>query len=155
MTNLLKGVIHHGTGRRALSLSPFLGGKTGTTNNNVDAWFVGFSSDLVAGAWVGFDKGGVLGRGETGARSALPIWRDFMREGLRRFGERDFPQPPGVINVLIDKETGRPAGPGLGAGFLESFVEGLEPGAAGGRPDGTEVTGGMPILEDDDYHDGP
>ena len=73
MTNILRGVVLYGTGRGAKEVSTFLGGKTGTTNNYVDAWFMGFSSNLVTGVWTGFDNNETLGFGETGAKSALPI----------------------------------------------------------------------------------
>jgi len=130
MTNLLKGVIQNGgTGTPAKVLGTFLGGKTGTTSNYVDAWFMGFSSSLVTGVWTGFDDNKTLGWGETGTKSALPIWIDFMREGLRKYPEREFLQPSGIVNVVIDKSTGKLARPNSSDPFMESFVEGSEPGS--------------------------
>ncbi|RLA65108.1 MAG: hypothetical protein DRQ88_02365 [Epsilonproteobacteria bacterium] len=154
MTNLLRGVVLHGTGRGARSVSPFIGGKTGTTNNYVDAWFLGFSANLVTGVWTGFDNNQTLGWGETGAKAALPIWREYMKEGVRRLGEKDFVPPKGIINVLVDKKTGELARDAATVAFMESFVEGTQPGAVRvvkeEDEDPTEDT--RIILEDDDYY---
>ena len=79
MANLLQGVVLHGTGKKAKSVGSYLGGKTGTTSNYIDAWFIGFSSNNVTGVWTGFDNNKTLGWGETGAKSALPIWNNFMK----------------------------------------------------------------------------
>lgn len=128
MTSLLRGVIENGTGRRAKDISNFIGGKTGTTNNFVDAWFLGFSSNIVTGVWTGFDNNKTLGWGETGAKAALPIWKVFMKNGLKRYGESDFRIPSGIINVLVDKETGKLANSNNPKSFMESFIEGTEPG---------------------------
>jgi penicillin-binding protein 1A len=154
MTNLLRGVVLHGTGRGAKSVSPFIGGKTGTTNNYVDAWFLGFSANLVTGVWTGFDNNETLGWGETGAKAALPIWRGFMKEGSKRLGERDFVPPKGIINVLVDKETGELAKDSASVTFMESFVDGTEPGIVKAPKEEDEEPGeeSKIILEDDDYY---
>ncbi len=154
MTNLMKGVIKHGTGKSTRNISSFIGGKTGTTNSYVDAWFVGFSSNLVTGVWTGFDDNKTLGWAETGAKSALPIWREFMEAGIARRGERDFPIPEGIINVLIDKGTGRLANSNTTDPFMESFVEATEPGAEEVSEDLDEIkeNPGQIILEDEDYY---
>ncbi|MBC99588.1 MAG: hypothetical protein CME63_17720 [Halobacteriovoraceae bacterium] len=153
MTNLLRGVVLHGTGRRAKSVSPFLGGKTGTTNNYVDAWFLGFSQNLVTGVWTGFDENQTLGWGETGAKSALPPWTEFMRAGVKKYGESDFRVPMGIVNVYIDKDSGKPIGAGREGAFLESFVEGTEPGAQSeDNEDLDDEDNNGPILEEDDYY---
>lgn len=152
MTNLLRGAVLHGTGRAAVEVSRFLGGKTGTTNNYVDAWFIGFSSNLVTGVWTGFDNNETLGFGETGSRSALPIWKEFMREGIRKYGEHDYRQPVGIVNVRIDKNTGRLASPGASSSFEESFVEGYEPGSVQEAPE-IKVEDFSPIFGDDDYYE--
>ncbi|MCO4792648.1 MAG: PBP1A family penicillin-binding protein [Bacteriovoracaceae bacterium] len=155
MTNLLRGVVLHGTGRGARSVSTFLGGKTGTTNSYVDAWFLGFSSNLVTGVWTGFDDNKTLGWGETGAKSALPIWKDFMSAGLKKFGEYDFKIPRGIINVLIDKETGDLARSSQKNAFMEAFVEGTEPGLEKNtnilpnQSDSNDTS--TQIFEEDDY----
>ncbi len=153
MTHLLRGVVLHGTGRRAKSVSTFLGGKTGTTNNYVDAWFLGFSQNIVTGVWTGFDENQTLGWGETGAKAALPVWKEFMAAGLKKYGEFDFRPPQGIVNVLIDKETGKPVKAGSERGFLESFVEGTEPGAeVEVDEESQENLSNGPILEEDDYY---
>jgi penicillin-binding protein 1A len=126
MTNLLKGVVHYGTGRSAKRISQFLGGKTGTTNSYVDAWFLGFSANVVTGTWTGFDDNRTLGWGETGAKSALPIWRNFMRAALEKYGEVDFQTPPGIVNVKIDKESGQLITSDDDEGFMEAFAQGME-----------------------------
>lgn len=152
MTNLLKGAIHHGTGRSALEVSRTLGGKTGTTNNYVDAWFIGFSPNIVSGVWTGFDDNQTMGFGETGARSALPIWKEYMRATIRKYGESDFRIPQGILNLRIDKETGRLAGPNTARAFEETFVEGTEPGAR--REEALTIpTSPTQIFGDDDYYE--
>lgn len=149
MTNLLKGVVNYGTGRGAKSVSTFLGGKTGTTNNYVDAWFLGFSADLVTGVWTGFDDNKTLGWAETGAKSALPIWKEFMAKAKEKYGERDFSVPLGIVNIPINKETGKLAKTGEKDYFLEAFVEGFEPG----DENSDEIVGDQngQLLEDDEY----
>lgn len=128
MTNLLRGVIWHGTGNEARSVSANLGGKTGTTNSYVDAWFIGFSPNVVAGVWTGFDDNKTLGWGETGAKAALPIWKRYMESVVKTFGEGDFTVPNGIVNIAINKQTGKPVESGDGVTpFMESFVEGTGP----------------------------
>jgi penicillin-binding protein 1A len=128
MTNLLRGVIKSGTGQSAKGLSNFIGGKTGTTNNYVDAWFLGFSKKITVGVWTGFDNNKTMGWGETGAKAALPIWQEYMRQYLSKHGEVDFIVPDGIVNIYIDKETGEPLDNYDRNAFLESFVIGNEPG---------------------------
>jgi penicillin-binding protein 1A len=95
MANLLRGVVERGTAQRARSLSPSLCGKTGTTDNWSDTWFVGFERDLVAGVWSGFDdKRNSLGRGQDGARTSLPIFMDFWKEAMKRFPKDQVFPPP-------------------------------------------------------------
>ncbi len=149
LTNLLRGVTLYGTAAAAGRLTPNIGGKTGTTNNYVDALFVGFSENIVTGTWIGFDDNRPLGYGETGGKAALPIWMDYMTSAIPKYGAPDFKIPEGIINVLVNKETGKPAATGT-AGFLESFVAGTEPGTQSkmiidqsGQKDST--------IEDDDY----
>ncbi|PIK14223.1 PBP1A family penicillin-binding protein [Halobacteriovorax sp. JY17] len=153
MNNLLRGVVQHGTGRNVRDISAFLGGKTGTTNNYVDAWFLGFSSNIVTGVWTGFDNNKTLGWGETGAKSALPIWKEFMRAGIKKKGEYDFQAPLGVVNVLIDKETGKLAKPSSANNFLETFVEGSEPGSKKVEDvEKLKSEDSSQFLEEDDYY---
>lgn len=154
MTNLLRGVTLYGTGAAASKLSTNIGGKTGTTSNYVDALFVGFSSNLVVGAWTGFDDNRPLGYGETGTRSALPIWMDYMSSAIPRFGAPEFPIPDGVVSMLINKETGKILPPNSSDGFLESFVIGFDPTSQRKSFDQSTQTGpgdAPKNLEDDDY----
>lgn len=107
INSILRDVIKRGTGRRALSLGRTdLAGKTGTTNDQRDAWFNGFHPSLVAVAWVGFDNSNPLGNKETGGRAALPIWIDFMKEALKDTPNIPLSQPEGIVGLLIDPETG-------------------------------------------------
>jgi penicillin-binding protein 1A len=94
MTSMLRDVVLHGTGISATNLKYPLAGKTGTTNNFTDAWFVGFSPSLTCGVWMGFDEKKSLGPGETGAHAALPIWMDFMKTALAGKEPGDFAPPP-------------------------------------------------------------
>jgi len=116
-----------GTGWRARKLGRPVAGKTGTTNQQADAWFVGFSPDVVTGVWVGFDKERVLGRGETGSRAASPIWVDFMAAALDYYPDRDFPIPPGITFARIDRATGLLTSGANESSYFEAFVEGTEP----------------------------
>lgn len=125
ITDALKDVIRAGTASKALSLKRSdLAGKTGTTNNYNDAWFCGFNGDIVAGAWVGFDKQQSVG--EHGNQAALPIWIDFMKEALQGKPENSMPKPEGIINMRIDPKTGLRASPDQPAIF-EIFAEGTAP----------------------------
>ena len=111
--DMMRDVIRRGTGRRALVLGrKDLSGKTGTSNDRRDAWFGGFNRDLAAIVWIGYDDDLPLGPGEEGSRTALPVWIEFMREALRGVPENQMPMPPGIVSVLIDKETGCPANAG-------------------------------------------
>lgn len=154
MTNLLKGVVQNGTGAKAKDLGPYIGGKTGTTSSYVDAWFIGFSTGLATGVWIGFDDNKTLGFGEAGSKSALPIWKEFMRFGLKKYGEYDFTQPPGIIHMLIDKETGESAYEGQRNVFMESFVEGMGPGMNNGlqKQSGNGDNSSQDIMGEDEYY---
>lgn len=151
MCNLLKGVVQNGTGRGARHISSFIGGKTGTTNSYVDALFMGFSSNVVTGVWTGFDDNHSLGWGETGAKAALPVWRDYMQSALARYGEDDFNQPTGIVNMNINSQTGRPAKTGEKNVMTEAFVEGTEPGSKTEEPKTDENTPSI-IIDDDEYY---
>jgi penicillin-binding protein 1A len=128
MTSLLKGVIQYGTGWKAKRLGWPLAGKTGTTNDFKDAWFIGFSPEIICGVWVGFDDfSRSLGRLETGSRAALPIWIEFMKEALAGKSPMDFPQPHGIEFANIDNETGLLAGPCSEDTSFLAFKEGTAP----------------------------
>lgn len=130
MVSMMEDVVRRGTGRGARALKRAdLAGKTGTTNDQRDAWFCGFSRGLTVVTWVGFDRPAPLGRGETGARAALPIWIEFMRAALRGIPPRPFPQPPGIVTLRIDRNTGRPSGPGNPGAMFEIFRAGHTPRA--------------------------
>ncbi|HLG23068.1 MAG TPA: PBP1A family penicillin-binding protein, partial [Candidatus Manganitrophaceae bacterium] len=106
ITNMLEDVIQRGTGRKAKSLGRPIAGKTGTTNEFTDAWFVGFAPNLVAGVWVGFDDNRSLGDREAGSTTALPIWVSFMEAALSRFPVAPFAIPENIVYAKIDPETG-------------------------------------------------
>jgi penicillin-binding protein 1A len=141
MTYLMRGVVEGegGTAAAASVLGWPLAGKTGTTDDYSDAWFIGFSPDLCAGAWVGYDKPVPLGERQTGAAAALPIWQDFFgrviddakkkaeAEGIVDFAPPDFEIPPNLVFVEIDRKTGLLATPICRYPFLEVFFPGTEP----------------------------
>jgi penicillin-binding protein 1A len=107
MNSLMQDVVRYGTGARASSLGRSdLAGKTGTTNDNVDAWFAGYQPTLVSIAWIGYDQPAKLGKHETGARAALPIWMGYMGAALKGAPEMVADPPPGVVTVKIDPATG-------------------------------------------------
>ena len=122
MYSLMRDVIRRGTGRKARVLErDDLAGKTGTTNDLHDAWFSGFNPDIVATAWIGFDRVRPLGQRETGARAALPMWIAYMREALRGTQERNVEPPEGIVTVRIDPATGQLAGASHEGAVFESF----------------------------------
>ena len=127
MTHLLEGVIQHGTGQRAKNLGRPVAGKTGTSNDYADAWFIGYTPSLLAAVWVGFDDKASLGKNETGARAALPIWISFMEGALRGTPVEPFKVPEGITLVRVNLETGLPASGDPKDTILEAFVEGNTP----------------------------
>jgi penicillin-binding protein 1A len=126
MTSMLEDVVERGTARSARALGRPVAGKTGTTNDLMDAWFVGYTPELVAGAWVGFDEKRSLGEKETGGRAALPVWLDFMRAATKSAAKTPFASPGGIVVVRIDEKTGLRATAG-GEALPESFRSGTEP----------------------------
>ncbi len=135
MSSLMRDVVRMGTATRAMRLKRNdLAGKTGTTNEFVDAWFGGFQPTLVAIAWMGFDQPKTLGRNETGGSAALPIWIDYMAIALKNVPEEGFNPPPGVIVMPVNAETGLRAGEGSGISeyFYQEFPAPSSEGAAGG-----------------------
>jgi penicillin-binding protein 1A len=122
MTSMMQDVVKRGTARRAMELGRNdLAGKTGTTNDQRDAWFCGFNAELVTTVWVGLDRVQPLGNGETGGRAALPIWIDYMREALKDVPEAVLQQPPGLVTVRIDPRTGLRLASGQAGGIFEVF----------------------------------
>jgi penicillin-binding protein 1A len=129
MTSMLCDVVKRGTGRkvaRAFKNRP-LAGKTGTTNDYIDAWFMGYSPQIVTGVWVGFDELKTLGRHETGARAACPIWIEFMRTALAQLPPDSFPVPPGIVFANIDEKSGLLATLESKKTLFECFKEGTAP----------------------------
>jgi len=113
ITSLMQSVIQEGTGQKARALGRPAAGKTGTTNDTRDAWFLGFIPQrLVAGAWIGYDIEKPLGSHETGAVAALPIWLEFMREAVAEIPLENFSVPEGIVFVKVDAATGEPIAPG-------------------------------------------
>ena len=127
MVSIMEGVVQRGTGARLRSLGRPLAGKTGTTNDSYDAWFLGFSPDLVVGVFTGFDSPRSLGKRETGSSVAVPIFQEFMEQALADKPPTPFRQPPGIRNIRINAETGVRARPGDKKVIWESFVAGTEP----------------------------
>lgn len=132
ITSLMQSVIQEGTGQRAKALGRPAAGKTGTTNDTRDAWFVGFVPHLlVAGAWMGYDIEKPLGSHETGAVAALPIWLEFMKEAVAEKPVENFSVPEGIVFVKVDAATGEPVHPGRpaksGRVIFECFKDGTGP----------------------------
>lgn len=129
MTNLLRGVVQRGTATKAAALNWEIGGKTGTTDDYTDAWFIGFDPDITIGVWVGLDQKKPIGHNQTGAEAALPIWIDVMRAWI---GDRTEPprfEPPGnIVFVSIDKGSGTAADDGTPGAISEAFIAGTQPG---------------------------
>ncbi len=128
MSSMLVDVVKRGTGRRAArALKRPLAGKTGTTNDYYDAWFMGYAPQLVTGVWVGFDDLKPLGRHETGSRAACPIWIDFMKVALAELPPENFTVPAGIVFANIDEKTGLLAVPESEKTIFECFKEGTVP----------------------------
>ncbi|MDY0296935.1 MAG: PBP1A family penicillin-binding protein [Acidobacteriota bacterium] len=129
MNYLLQGVVQMGSGWRARHLEAPIGGKTGTTNDNTDAWFIGFSPSITVGVWVGYSIPRSMGEGETGSRAATPVFVRFMEKYLETHPEKEktFPKPPGVVFVKIDGFTGKIWTPECLHPLNEAFVNGTEP----------------------------
>lgn len=160
MANLMKGVVEHGTGYVVKAIGRPVAGKTGTSNDQMDTWFIGYTPSLVAGVWVGFDLKKKIGEKETGGKVAAPIWLYFMRDYLTQLDEReyrktveetraeaqrlgveyvaperlaplDFTVPPGVEPFWVDKNSGVAVEPNAAGGIYEYFVRGTEPNKSG------------------------
>ena len=129
MTSLLRGVVQRGTAAKAAALNWPIGGKTGTTDDYTDAWFIGFDPDITIGVWVGLDQKKPIGHNQTGAEAALPIWIDIMKAWI---GDRTeppaFDAPGNIVFVSVDKGSGNPAPPGTAGAISEVFIAGTQPG---------------------------
>lgn len=155
-TSLLRGVITQGTAARASSLGRPLAGKTGTTNQVKDTWFVGYSPELVAGVWVGYDDAIPMGSSEQGATTALPAWMDFMKAAHARRPVSDFPRPANIVLAKVDPATGLLPYLNQEDAIEEEFLPGTVPGDAAPRDAGIEPaaapeadagTGSKPVSE--------
>jgi penicillin-binding protein 1A len=130
MTSMLQGVVQRGTATRAKVLNRPVAGKTGTTNDFIDAWFVGYSPTLVAGVWIGIDDRESLGAKEAGGRSALPIWIEFMQQALEQVPLQEFVTPPHIRLVRIHPRTGTSSTPGSGSTIQIALAEETSPRTA-------------------------
>ncbi|MBF0225148.1 MAG: PBP1A family penicillin-binding protein [Desulfobacterales bacterium] len=127
ITSLLESVVKDGTGKRVKALNRPVAGKTGTTNDLNDAWFIGYTPDYVTGVWVGFDNEQSLGKGETGSRAASPIWLEFMKRILEDKPIKVFQIPNGIVFSRIDPKTGLLASPDASDSVFECFKAGTAP----------------------------
>jgi penicillin-binding protein 1A len=127
MVDMLQAVVQEGTGWRARALGRATGGKTGTTNDLKDAWYIGFSPEVVAGVWVGYDTARPLGKNETGSRAASPIFVDYATEVMAAHPKRNFPVPEGIVFARIDRKSGKIACPGDEKAIFQPFREGTVP----------------------------
>jgi penicillin-binding protein 1A len=127
MVSMLEGVVQRGTAAKLAALGKPLAGKTGTTNDSNDAWFMGFSPDLAVGTYLGFDQPRSLGPKETGGSAAVPVFKDFMEVALKDRPASPFRVPPGVRLVRVNPETGTLAQPGERRAIWEAFLPGTEP----------------------------
>jgi len=134
MTDMMTDVIQRGTAQRAKALGRTdIAGKTGTTSDRRDTWFVGFNADLAAAVWIGFDQERSLGEMEEGGRTALPMWIYFMEEALRGRPAHRLAEPPGVVRMWVSRETGQPTRAGAPGALFEAFLEHHvpQPGSSG------------------------
>ncbi len=138
IVSMLKGVVQRGTGRRIRAVGKPLAGKTGTTNKEMDTWFVGFAPDLAVGVFAAFDQPRPLGRRETGSSVSAPIFRDFMARALDGKPAIPFRVPPGVRLVRVNVKTNLPARPGDKRVILEAFRSGTEPSGTAAVIDGSD-----------------
>lgn len=127
MSSILKDVVTSGTASRARVLGRPIGGKTGTSNDERDCWFIGFSPYLVTSIWLGYDNNAPMGRMETGGRAALPVFINYRQAVDPLYEPVDFPMPSDIVMVTVDADTGYLAGPGSGKTFSLPFIQGTEP----------------------------
>ena len=127
ITSLMQSVVQSGTGRRALAVGRPVAGKTGTTNDMKDAWFVGYVPQLVAGVWVGYDQERSLGSAGSGGQAAAPIWTEFMQKAVAGLPVESFKVPAGVTTAAINPATGRVVPEGTPGSVREYFISGTEP----------------------------
>jgi penicillin-binding protein 1A len=141
MVSILEGVVQRGTGTAVKAVGKPLAGKTGTTNDGRDVWFMGFSPDLVAGVYLGFDQPRSLGDKATGGKYSAPVFRDFMMEALKDKPATPFRVPPGIRLVRVNLDTGQRAQPGDQRVILEAYKPGTEPSSSNS---GVVISGNVP-----------
>ena len=124
---IMRDVVESGTGRRVKSIGRPVAGKTGTTNDYRDAWFIGFTPSLITGVWVGFDQEISLGKQEVGGRAAAPIWLYFMEKALQNVPAETFPTPEGIVFIKVDPKTGRPSSESDQGTIYECFLDSAQP----------------------------
>lgn len=131
LTNLMQGVVQHGTAAAANSLHWPLAGKTGTVDDNTDAWFVGFDPNITVGVWLGNDEKKPIGYNETGTTAALPMWMDFMKVYIELYGDKEnppkFESPGNIVFMAVDRDTGEPATGASESVVNEAFISGTQP----------------------------
>ena len=149
ITNMLQEVVRDGTGWRARVLGRPVAGKTGTTNDQNDAWYVGYSPYLITGVYVGFDQLTPMGKYETGSRAASPIWVNYRLEVEEDYPLQDFARPPGVTMARIDPATGLLASSGSSESYFMPFLSGTEPSQRSARVDDTAETRPARTSEED------
>jgi penicillin-binding protein 1A len=129
MTSILRGVVQRGTATKAAALNWPIGGKTGTTDDYTDAWFIGFDPDITIGVWTGYDQKRTMGPAGTGSDSALPIWIDVMKAWIGKREPPQFEAPGNIVFVTVDRGSGSPALDGTPGAITESFIAGTQPGS--------------------------
>jgi penicillin-binding protein 1A len=144
ITNLLEQVVQSGTGWRARVLGRAVAGKTGTTNEERDAWFTGFTPYLLTVVYVGFDDFRPMGKYETGSRAAAPIWVQYRQAVEGDYPPEDFSKPPGIVMVKVDLDTGLLAGPWSENTAFLPFKSGTEPKTVTPDPGADDVSSGSP-----------
>jgi penicillin-binding protein 1A len=138
ITSMMEGVVQRGTATVVREVGKPVAGKTGTTNDEKDAWFIGYTPDIVVGVYLGYDKPRHLGRGATGGHLAAPIVKEFLKVALADKPAAPFRVPPGIKLIRVDLKSGTRAGPGTERAILEAFKPGTAP------PDGYSVVGDAP-----------
>ncbi|MFM8412288.1 MAG: penicillin-binding transpeptidase domain-containing protein, partial [Alphaproteobacteria bacterium] len=152
MESMMRSVVEQGTGKKAADLGRPVAGKTGTTNDGRDAWFIGFTPDLLAGVWEGYDQDKTLGEKETGGQAAAPIWEDFMTQATEGTPVNDFPVPRDIVLVNVDRRSGLRADGDTENPRLEAFRSGTEPTTFAPPPKGRRKPAvdelGLPVEDD-------
>ena len=133
---ILNGVIKNGTGKSLKAIDNYIGGKTGTTNDNKDAWFIGFSSNLVVGVFIGNDMPSSLGKKETGGKVAAPIWGNFMKKALLLYPSSPFKIPKNIEMIKVDHQTGLLPTSKTNKIIYEAFISGTAPTTYKIKPSG-------------------